>query len=143
MIDKDIDLDIHEGEDDPPKYFPGNDQPTTKTALDRAKKEGLRVVYPMSQELQVDIDSQSNFRIFGDHLALLGKYLGIQKVTITPSMSEEAGHFHATILCTRHFNTQDRIFLQALLGSDLKRELLGFIMMKNGELKPTLFLEKK
>lgn len=140
----DKELQISCGEDEEtPKYFPGNSQPTTKTAIARAKKDGLRVVYPGPKELQVDIDSEKNLATFYDHLAILRKYLDIEKVVVTPSLSGEEGHWHITVSCTRYFNVPERICLQALLGSDLKREVLGFIMMKNGEGKPTLFLEKK
>jgi len=127
-----------------PQYFPGGDQPTTKTVLERAKKEGLKVVYPGPHDLQIDIDSSANFRTFGDHLSILSKYLDIDKVLITGSLSGEVGHYHVTITSkSRYFSVSERICLQALLGSDLKREVLGFIMTKNGESKPTLFLEKK
>lgn len=117
-------------------------QPTTKTAVERAEKDGLRVVYPEPKELQIDIDSEKNLGVFYEHLAILRKWLMVEKVVMTPSLSGKEGHYHITVSCGRYFNAPERICLQALLGSDLKREVLGFIMMKNGELKPTLFLEK-
>ncbi len=139
----DEELQISCVESETPKYFPGDSQPTTKTAVNRAKKEGLKVVYPGPKELQIDIDSERNLAIFFDHLSILRKYLGIEKVAMTPSLSGEASHYHIIMSCARYINISERICLQALLGSDLKREVLGFIMMKNGESKPTLFLEKK
>jgi hypothetical protein len=124
-------------------YFSGEGQPTTKTAIQRAKKDGLSVIYPGPKELQIDIDNEKSFTTFSEHLKILSKYLGIQKIVITPSLSGEPGHYHITVSCDRFFGVPERISLQALLGSDLRREVLGFIMMKNGEGKPTLFLEKK
>lgn len=140
-IDEEIQITCYGSEK--PQYFPGDNQPTTKTAVERAKKEGLKVVYPGPKELQIDIDSEKNLATFMEHLSILAKYLDIVRIVITPSLSGKTLHFHATVACTRYFNVPERICLQALLGSDLKREVLGFIMMKNGESKPTLFLEKK
>ena len=36
-----------------------------------------------------------------------------------------------------------KLLLQACLGSDRVRELLGYVQMKNGDAHPTLFLESK
>ncbi len=141
--DEELQIQCTDKKDMKPKYFPGDKQPTTKTAVERAKKDGLRVVYPGSKELQIDIDSEKNLGVFYEHLAILRKWLQVEKVVMTPSLSGEEGHYHVTVSCGRYFNVPERVCLQALLGSDLKREVLGFIMMKNGESKPTLFLEKK
>ncbi len=141
--DEELQIQCTDEESERPKYFPGDTQPTTKTAVERAEKDGLRVVYPEPKELQIDIDSEKNLGVFYEHLAILRKGLMVEKVVMTPSLSGKEGHYHVTVSCGRYFNAPERICLQALLGSDLKREVLGFIMMKNGELKPTLFLEKK
>lgn len=66
--DEELQIQCADG-DEKPQYFPGNSQPTTKTALDRAKKDGLKVVYPGPKELQIDIDSENNLGTFYGHLA--------------------------------------------------------------------------
>ena len=128
-------------ESEAPQHFPGDTQPTTKTAIDRAEKEGLEVVYPGPKQLQIDVDRPDQFKTFLEHLAILTKYLDVKEMKCTESKTP--GHRHITLTCGRFISVPERICLQALLGSDLKREVLGFIMMKNGEPKPTLFLEKK
>src|SRR6266403_3694889 len=128
IIGSDEELQIQCADDDEaPKYFPGNSQPTTKTAIARAKKDGLRVVYPGPHDLQVDIDSHQNLRLFIDNFAILEKWLDVKEMRLQNSLSEEPGHYHVTITSkSRYFSVPERICLQALLGSDLKREVLGF-----------------
>lgn len=135
-------IELHEEDMVKPTYF-GSKPPTTKTALARAEKEGLKVVYPGPHELQIDIDGAENFTIWAQHFTILEKWLKVKNISVIPSMSHEVGHYHITIESERYFNIFERMLLQAVLGSDLKRELLGFVMAKNGESKPTLFLEKK
>jgi hypothetical protein len=128
-----------------PQYFSnGNQSPTTKTAIERAKRDGLKIIYPGPQQLQIDIDNYANLKTFIDHFVVLEKWLNVKEMTLLSSLSGEPGHYHVTITSkSRYFTALERISLQALLGSDLKREVLGFIMAKSGESKPTLFLEKK
>jgi hypothetical protein len=135
-------LEIGCSKSDAPDYFNGA-APNTKTALDRAKKEGLKVVYPTAHELQIDIDNPRSFVIWAEHLSILEEWLKIKSIKMTQSLSGEVGHYHITVESERYFNGVERFFLQAILGSDLKRELLGFVMAKKDETKPTLFLEKK
>src|ERR1700722_6992387 len=124
--------DLHEDESEIPKYF-GDKPPSTKTAIERAKKEGLKVVYPGPHDLQIDVDSEANLKTFWEHHAILQKWLDTKAIHIEKSLSGDPGHFHVTVIsATRYFSAQDRLLLQALLGSDLKREILGFVMLKSG-----------
>lgn len=122
-------------------YFPGEDAPSTEKALERAKKEGLKVVYPEKNQLQIDIDRPEDYKIWAEHRFIVERFLKIKKIVETPS--KEAGHWHIVVDLGVQIEPIQRILLQAVLGSDRKRELLGFVMLNNGEEKPTLFLESK
>ncbi len=116
--------------------------PTIKAALEKAKAEGFKVVYPKPNELQLDIDRAEDYVVWQAHRSILDEYFKILKVVETPS--QEKGHMHVTVTVEKSFNPFERIAFQAVLGSDRKREILGLIMNKLGhESKPTLFLEKK
>lgn len=116
--------------------------PSTKAALEKAKSENLKVVYPKPTELQLDIDRAEDYAVWQAHRSILDEYFKIVKVVEVPS--QEKGHMHITVTVEKGFNPFERIAFQAVLGSDRKREILGLIMNKLGhESKPTLFLEKK
>ncbi|SRR6266700_1463941 len=116
--------------------------PSTKAALEKAKADNLKIVYPKSNELQIDIDRPEDYAVWQAHRGVLDEYFRIVKVVETPS--NEKGHLHITVTIDGVLNPFERIAFQAVLGSDRKRELLGLIMNKLGhESRPTLFLEKK
>lgn len=125
-------------------YIPGKPPgvPTTALAFEKAKAKNLEVVYPGPRELQIDIDRPEDYAVWQAHREIFDQHFKILKVVETPS--EEKGHLHLTVTIGRCLNPFERIALQAVLGSDRKRELLGLVMYMIGrEHKPTLFLEKK
>jgi hypothetical protein len=128
---------------DLPAYLAENELPTTQAALDKAEREGLRVVYPEPNELLLDIDGPEAMATWLQQRTLLDKFFGIKKIVETPSLSNEPGHWHITVSLLTAVSAETRLLLQAVLGSDRKRELLGLVMLHSGEQKPTLFLEAK
>lgn len=117
--------------------------PTTASAFRRAEDENLDIVYPKVNELQLDIDTQEAYEYFHANKWILDQWFHIRAITERVSKSGWPKR-HITVELGVQLTTVTRILLQAVLGSDRKRELLSYIMYeKGGEKKPTLLLERK
>jgi hypothetical protein len=133
--DLNIDLAQYEGTDE--KGLPSN-----KLALDKAEAEGLRVVYPTEKELQIDIDNEQSYLFFLDRKNLVHRFIGIEDFQVSPSKSGLPRR-HITVRLKTPVTVLERICLQACLGSDRVREVLGYVRYKHNDPSPTLFFEKK
>lgn len=104
-----------------------------------------------ADELQIDLD-RPRARIPKRLLRLVSEHIQIRSISYSRSKS---GNTHVTIkiapidLIKGFSNDEDcflnvqRLFLQAVLGSDPVRELLSWGRARNGCPHPTLFFERK
>lgn len=117
--------------------------PTTASAFRKAEEQNLEIVYPKENELQLDIDNKEAYDYFHQNKWILEQWFGIR--SITERVSKSGGDKkHITVELGVILTTVTRILLQAVMGSDKKRELYSFIMYAKGnEKKPTLLLEKR
>jgi hypothetical protein len=120
-------------------------QPNSKNAEDRAVREGLDIRFPADNELFIDIDNEHSYLMFEKQIDIVKKHVGLKcttVTTVTPSMHGLPGR-HIVVTLSRNVTELERICLQACMGSDRVRELLGFIQNVNKDPHPTLFLEAK
>lgn len=112
-----------------------------KTRRDKtAEERGLDIEYPGPAELFVDIDDARSLYAFNDGLAILGEL--VTGHTITPSASG-GDHFHIRVTLSRDIDAKERVALQAMLGSDRKRELLSWLTLEHDpEAEVVCFFEK-
>ncbi len=124
---------------------------TLRSPEEDAKERDVRIVLPESpQDLFIDIDSEEDEGIMLRHLLLFATHgIRISIVKETQSPSKEPGHKHFYL----HVDPNDlplslnpliRILLQAVLGSDRKRELFSYLRLalQTGH-EPTVFFESK
>jgi len=104
--------------------------------------ENLLIIYPEDDVLQIDIDNEHSYLLFTNQVMILSKFMQVQKWDVTPSKSGLPKR-HITVSLGRAVSSLERLALQAMLGSDRIRELLGFVRLQQGELHPTLFFERK
>jgi hypothetical protein len=108
----------------------------------REEALGNQVIFPAPNELLIDIDSHSDQLIYEQNLKLLRERYEVEVVETVPSKSY--GHLHVTLrIKGRDLTTLERLLLQACLGSDRKRELLGFYNHEDGDERPTLFIRER
>jgi hypothetical protein len=142
VYDPHSDLAIRDIEYDP------HGNPNSIRAIEQAEREGLDVVFPADNELFIDIDNEHSFQMFQKQMDIVKKYIGVVKMNeytmyaVTTSRHGLPGR-HIVIKLARNVTELERIALQACLGSDRVREVLGFVQMQNGDPHPTLFLEAK
>ena len=122
------------------QYDP-NGKPNSQRAIDEALQFGLSVVFPKDNELQLDIDNEHSFQLYMKQADILKKYIGVEGYKVEPSRSG-LPKLHITITLSRTVSTLERLALQAMMGSDRVRELLGFVQYLNNDPHPVLFLEK-
>lgn len=116
---------------------------TMAYALESAAKVGMLVRSPRPNELFLDIDDDDAWEAFGTMLAVINQnYPAGWTYTCTPSKSGLPKR-HVVVTMHRPINSElERVLLQAILGSDRKRETLSFIAIdKDINPKPTLFFE--
>jgi|SRR6185312_8516346 len=107
-----------------------------------AEKKGRVVVKPRARELFLDIDSAEAWEFFLERVAKLREHVPLTYV-VRPSPSGKPGRQHVVVTLERAVSPIERIALQAVLGSDLMRELLSYIRYARNDEAPTLFFETK
>jgi|SRR5579883_1545830 len=114
---------------------------TNETAFEKAKEAGLEVFVPGPNDITVDIDSPELPEPFNEVLKILKQHFDIEVKKTTKSKS---GNLHVYLYSPQFFTHSEKIALQAILGSDPKREALSLVRSVKGGLgHPSLLFEKK
>ncbi|SRR6266404_6457966 len=124
-------------------------------SLTSESKSTRRAVTPGRHVAQVDIDRKSDLALFKRHFFVLNARMALYRAAgqliampyftrgkIRRS-SNRASHWHVEVTCSQGLNPAERIALQAILGSDRKRELLSLCRYFAGSRYPTLFFEER
>ena len=114
----------------------------SEAAHAEAEKLGLVVIVPKSNQLFIDIDTESQMSHFDRCFPIFLKRHACRKVT-RPSPSGGRFHFHIVVtLLEEDVDARTRVLYQACLGSDPVREVLSLQRIELGDTTPTLFFEK-
>jgi len=106
-----------------------------------AAAKNCKVVLPKPRELFVDIDSAQQKATFERQWPVFLQQFPKAKYDIFQSPSGEIDHFHIYVTIDRAVGEQERILLQALLGSNPMREILSWRRLNMGYPSPTRFFE--
>jgi len=117
----------------------GTGSTTSRDAFAYAAKHNIDVRYPLANELFVDIDSKEDLARFDRVKDLIHI---IHNTKLTPSRSKPDGK-HIVCNLDRPVTPLERIALQAILGSDPRREAHSFNRLQANDPLPTLFFEKR
>lgn len=109
----------------------------------KAERLDLEIVFPTNNELFIDIDSEEDFDFYQSVKPMLNIQFTVVSEVIKPSQSGGVWKKHITLTLEEEVTETERLLLQACLGSDRKRELLGYFRVRINEPHPTLFFEKK
>lgn len=113
---------------------------TIDAMLAAAAAKGATVRYPNPDELFLDLDSDEDWIFFGSQFELLADSGLIKDYTAGFSRSG-APHRHIVVRLNRDVrDNEERLMLQAMLGSDRKHELLSFLAIPTNP-NPTVFFE--
>ncbi len=111
-------------------------------AHDAAAAKNLDVHRPAPNELFIDIDDAASLAVFHENIGILGDFvIGFER---SPSPSGKPDRFHIRVKCKRNLtDDNERVALQALLGSDRKHEILSWKAAWSGVIGVTVFFERK
>jgi hypothetical protein len=108
--------------------------------LEAAKQMGLNVVVPEPNQLFIDIDNTGAYQHYNQMLGVVNSFFDVVDIDDSPSKSGRP-HCHITITLGHPISNVERVLLQAILGSDPKRELLSYARLLRGIKPATLFFE--
>lgn len=108
--------------------------------FEKVELAGGRVVVPAADELQLDIDGPECRARYETAFPMLADKLGAFVVARHASRSG-LPHEHITLRANRDLSELERVALQAIAGSDPRRELFGFLRIAAGVEMPTAFAE--
>ena len=103
-----------------------------RACISQAKREQLEIVKGDEHTLVFDLDSDHALQVFMDRVEFLRAKFGMTNLEVTRSKTQ--GHYHAVaILDPAHPPISDvlRLAIQACLGSDWKKEMLGVLRTLN------------
>lgn len=113
---------------------------SSEDAIKWAEENGLDVLLPKPNQLFIDLDDPYDRQVFEQNRDLIDDSYGISEFMVTTSRS---GGKHLTVNLMQDITPLERVALQAVLGSDRRREAHSLRRLLQGEKNPTLFFEKK
>lgn len=115
---------------------------SSEASIKRAEAQNLDVVFPRSNELFIDLDTEAQFATFNARVGMFNTCFGIKSTLIKPSKSGLPRR-HAVVELTDHYDVVTRIAMQAALGSDFRKEVISLQRVFRKDEHPILFFEKK
>ena len=109
-----------------------------KAAKQFAEENGLVIIESRGDVLQLDIDDEEAMETFKQNLRILRGITPLREQIETVSKS---GHRHIYLKTEYQFSPQERICIQASMGSDRKRELLSLRNLKENRELPMFLYE--
>jgi hypothetical protein len=109
--------------------------------LETAAAAGLKAVVAEPNQLLIDIDTKESEYKFNSIISLVASFFPLEVISDLPSRSG-GDHRHITLTLGHSISDVERVLLQAILGSDPKRELLSYVRLLRGIEPATMFFEK-
>ena len=110
--------------------------------LKRARAKGWFIVEPGPNQLQLDLDGARALRLYGMQYAILRKAGLTKKWREKVLASKKPGHVHVVITMPRKIQNLERVALQAVLGSDVRREAFNYARVVKRNKYPIVFFER-
>lgn len=109
-------------------------------AIKEAEESGGEVIFPGPNQLLLDLDSEESLNLFLTNLPILDRHITVNSYGYQESRTP--GKYHGIVeLHYPVMSDMERILLQAILGSDPKREFLSYMRILKRDPHPTLFIE--
>lgn len=98
---------------------------------ERAEALGVHVILPPPNVLTVDLDNDTSKAVYDENIGILLNQEPefVERTVVTTSRN---GNQHMYIQLNRVVTELERLGLQAMLGSDPKREILGHARLQHG-----------
>jgi hypothetical protein len=113
---------------------------TSKDAAKHAESCGFEVYRGDPTTLLLDIDSGPAFRQFELNRDLVDQLFGIEDYTVWNSQNSK---HHVKLKMKKPLPIEMRLFIQTCLGSDVKKELLTYKRILEGETEPVMLFRPR
>lgn len=120
-----VNIEKQEEEKNYDSYIPGLTEESHQKQLQKAREQGFEIVEGKPDKLLIDLDSWEDKLKFDSMFNMFSKHYNIEGIKRWPSKSGKGEH--VVIKTANRFNSLERIALQAILGSDIKREMFNFV----------------
>jgi hypothetical protein len=112
--------------------------------LRNAKRDGLLIVQPKPNQIQIDLDSARDIHNYARQYLLLTRE-GLTKGWKERITTSRGGgcHLHVTITTPHTMDDLKRVAYAAVLGDDLKRAALNLCRVIKRNKYPIVFFEKR
>jgi hypothetical protein len=117
---------------------------TWQQTIQRAQERGATIEPANPQLLQIDIDSPEAYERFNELIEMWENIPQLPRLgRVLVRTSRTPGHKHITIELPRRYRVMTRILMQALLGSDLRREMLSYASHRNQHPQPIVLFRQR
>lgn len=113
----------------------------SEVAIEHAKECNLDIVIAGPQDIQLDIDDTAALARYENIIGWAFQFYPMKEIKRTISKSGKNTHIYLRL--DNPTPALERIFVQAILGSDPKREMLSSARLSMGDPHPVLFYEIK
>ncbi len=112
-------------------------------ALRQVQAQGFDVEAVVGNDrlLTLDLDNDLALAVYEENLPILQQYMGCREITRWQSKSGKG--WHAVVELDYPYHYTWRAGFQAMLGSDPKRELLGYFNINNRDSEPFVLFKPK
>ncbi len=116
-----------------------------EVAQEKAEASGCVIDLATPNTLQLDLDGEAAYKLFLEQVNLLVDHSLLPNGTRVVARPSKSGNIHVTVVMPRYINwpTTQRIMMQALLGSDLRREALNLSRWDNSAPEAILLFRPK
>jgi len=108
-------------------------------AIKEAREQGFKVFRSRPKWLLLDLDDREALGHYENMLSEVQEYIDVTEVRRW--VSKSGFGTHVLLRSKISLPVEQRMLLQAILGSDLKRELYNLVRMRNGNPEPCLLFE--
>lgn len=112
-----------------------------EAVAERAKKSGFKVIHGSPHRLLLDLDGDGALEAYEEKLAMVQQY--IEVVELKRWRSRSGRNWHIVLQLYQAYTLLERMVLQAVLGSDLKREWCALLCHWRGFQEPHLLFKPK
>jgi hypothetical protein len=111
--------------------------------IENAKRDGLRIVEPKRNEIQIDLDGAKAIHVYAR------QYMFLEREGVTKGWRERmtvsksgGSHMHVTITTPHNMDDVTRCAYAAVLGDDMKRAAFNLARVIKGTKYPIVFFER-
>lgn len=99
----------------------------TKEDIIKAKAQGFTIIHSSPRLILLDLDSHAAIDHYDNFLPFIQTFMQLTEEGHWPSKTRDGSHFHIILESKNSLTEVERLLIQALLGSDPRKEFLSLM----------------